>query len=417
MTLGGRARIRRGVVCVIAAAATITMPAAGAAQREQAASLPLPGWLPREVRPIDGITASQRVAAMATLEKIERILQQVPELARPDGFEILPVILGGARQHGPGQKTMPGSVVEYILTLVIYAPTRAAGGGCGCISVRVNPTVSGRMYDAQGRDIYIEAERGKPSSRPEISDVRVPHATQVYGELWNVPRERSFVDVLFVTAGELPWRQVTREEFYQASLLELEGANGERQADVSASFAKTRYQEWSEGATERRKTREQVLIEAAKFQTPAEVEKLRQTLETTEREVTDQLKKSEADDRERNQNALVALHGPGDSMRAELERMSPTERAMPAYINNALSEGPIATGWRLTSDPAPPAWRVLMPNYDFWRARSSPVEVRSINVHIGVGGTGLRPNVHRALWQTFQQLDWGAINALLETPR
>jgi hypothetical protein len=97
--------------------------------------------------------------------------------------------------------------------------------------------------------------------------------------------------------------------------------------------------------------------------------------------------------------------------------MTPEERRMPTYINNALDEGPIATGWRLTSDSMPPAWRVLTPNYDFWRARRSPAEAHSINVHIGISGTGLRPNVRNALLQAFKKLDWAAINGLLDAPR
>jgi hypothetical protein len=60
---------------------------------------------------------------------------------------------------------------------------------------------------------------------------------------------------------------------------------------------------------------------------------------------------------------------------------------------------------------------VLTPNYDFWRARRSPVDVRSINVHIGIAGTGLYPNVRNALLQTFRKLDWAAFNQLLDAPR
>jgi hypothetical protein len=64
-------------------------------------------------------------------------------------------------------------------------------------------------------------------------------------------------------------------------------------------------------------------------------------------------------------------------------------------------------------------WRVLTPNYDFWRARKSPVKVHSISVYIG-GGTGLgrdREMVHNALWQTYKKLDWAALNKLLDVTR
>lgn len=404
-----------GAVCVIAAAIAIAVPAHGVAQHEQTASA-AGRWLPRDTRDIGNVTAAQRAAALATADRIEQWLKQVPELAQPDGFEILPILRGGARQMGPDQKLMANSVVEYALTLMFFHPSRAiAGEGGSCVAVRVNGVQSGRMRDAQGRDIYIEAERGKPSTDPNISDGRIPHATQVYGELWNVPRERSFVDVLFVTAGELPWKPVTRETFYQASLLELEGANGEKLADFRESMKTTPYQEWMEAAAQRKRDREAALAQTAL--PAAEVEKMRQTMEATEREVTERLKQDEAEHRERNAEALANSFGPRDSMRAELARMTPAERNMPTYINNALDHGPVATGWRITADSVPPAWRVLTPNYDFYRARRSAVEVRSIKAHIGIGGTCLAPTIQRALWQAYHKLDWAALNQMLEQPR
>jgi len=60
---------------------------------------------------------------------------------------------------------------------------------------------------------------------------------------------------------------------------------------------------------------------------------------------------------------------------------------------------------------------VLTPDYDYWRARRSPVEARGIQVHIGASGSGLDPAVHRALWQAFNSLDWAALSKLLELPQ
>jgi hypothetical protein len=422
--------VRRHRGCRLAAALTLTFAAqAPAAAQRDTRPAERPGWLPRDERPINGLTAAQRAGAIATLDRIERLLRQVPELANPDGFEILPVILGGAVQDSPGAMPMAGSVAEYILRLQFFVPSKAESGeGCGCIEVRVNQTQSARMYDAQGRHIYIEAPRAmQPRGTPEqIAGTlwQVPQATQVYGELWEPSRdiregrpERSIVDVLFVGAGELPWKPVTREAFYDATLLEIEGTGGERLAEFRASLEKTRYEQWMEGAEERRRNREQTLSELAKHQSAAEVEKMRELLETTEREVTEQMRRNEAGDRERNAEALAASFGHRDSLRAELERMSPAERSMPTYIGGPPGAGPRATGWELTNDSTPPAWRVLTPNYDFWRARRSPVDVRSINVHIGIAGTGLDPNVRNALLQTFRKLDWAAFNQLLDAPR
>jgi hypothetical protein len=390
-----------------------------------------PGWLPPEVR-LGGLPPAQHTAAIATLERIQRLLQGVPELAAPEGFEIQPVIGGGSRPIGPDQQVMPDAVVEYILTLMFYVPSKAvAGEGCGCIQIRVNPLPPGsrELYDAEGRAIYIENARARrPQGTPEQVAAtlwEVPGATQVYGELWDVARDawhggvpqRSGVDVLFASAGDLPWRPVSRETFYAASLAAIEGRDGEKLAEFRAGLGRTPYQEWMAGAEERRKNREETLREAARYQPPAEVANLRRMLEQTEQEVTERLRATDAEDRVRHREALAASYGYRDSLAADLERMTPAERRMPTYINNVSAEGPLATGWTLGTDSTPPSWRVLTPNYDFWRARRSPVDVRSINVQIGIGGTGLHPQVRQALLQTFRLLDWAAVNQLLDVPR
>jgi hypothetical protein len=411
--------LRLTVTLAFVASAGGTGPAS-ALQGEQAASAP-GRWLPRDVRPISNVTPAQRAEAMAVLEKIERIVKRVPALANPDGYEFLPIISGGSRHDGPGFDAVPlrGSVLQYRFALMAFRPTRRiAGEGAVCLSVTVNSRQSGDMRDSEGRLIYIEGDRGKPSTNPNISDSRVPKdATQVYGELWNVPGERSMATVLFVTAGELPWKPVSREQFYRATLREWEGENGEKLAELREGLKKTAYQVWIEGAAQRKKDREEALAQMKGILSAAEIEKSRQAQEATEREVTENLRKTEAADRDRNAESYAKSFAARDSMNAELARMTPEERAMPTYINGALDSGPIASGWRLTADEAPPAWRVLTPNYDFWRARRSPVEVRTITVHLSMTLTCLSPKIQQALWKAYHELDWGAINNLLEAPR
>ena len=172
-----------------------------------------------------------------------------------------------------------------------------------------------------------------------------------------------------------------------------------------------------DGAPQREKDRLATLAQLNGILPPAEIEKTRRALEASEREVTETLRKNEAGDRERNSDALSRSIALPDRIRAELAAMTPAERAMPAYINNALEQGPVATGWRITADEAPPAWRVLTPNEDFWRARRTPVEVRSLGVSVAMAGTCLTPAIQRALWQTYHNLDWAALNQLLEEPR
>jgi hypothetical protein len=408
------------ITAAVVTAALMAAPAPGVAQGEHAASSP-GRWLPRDVRAIAGVTAAQRAEAIAMLDRIERILRQVPELASPAGYEILPIISGGQRQDGPNVEAspLPGSVVQYRLSLLHFMPTREiAGEGSVCVSVTVNPVQPVTMRDAEARGIYIEPDRARPNTNPDISDSTVPQkAVQVYGELWNVPRERSILDVLFVTAGPLPWKPVSREDYYMATLLDAEGANGEKLAAFRASLAKTPYQEWMEAAAQRKSDREAAFAQIAAIMPAAEIEKMRKLQETTEREVTEKLKQDEAMHREQNSRALANSFAVRDSMNAELLRMSPEERRMPTYINGALDSGPVATGWRLTADETPPAWRVLTPDYDFYRARRSPVEVRSIQVHISMTQTCLAPAIQHALWQAYHTLDWDALNQALERPR
>ena len=132
----------RNVAVVVAFLASGTMTAAAAAMQATRATQSPGRWLPRDVRPFTGgLTPAQRAEAMATLEKIERIIKQVPEVATPVGYEILPVFSGGGRQQGTDGRELPGSVVAYGFGLMHFRPTRAiAGEGSVCLGVRINAT-------------------------------------------------------------------------------------------------------------------------------------------------------------------------------------------------------------------------------------------------------------------------------------
>jgi hypothetical protein len=378
-------------------------------------------WLPPEVTPFTGgLTAAQRAEAMAKLRRFEQLVKAIPELANPDGFEILPIISGGARQQDGEGRELPGTIVEYGVSLLHFYPTRAiAGEGSACVAVSFNGRQSGRLRDANGREIYIEGDRGTPSTKPTISDSRVPQkAVELYGALWNVAGERSGVTVMYVSAGELPWKPVSREEFYKANLLDLEGARGEKLAGFREGLQKTPYEEWMAGAAQRKKDRDEAAAQLKGIVSEAEIEKFRQRQEATERDVAEQLKKAEATHKAQNSEAFTKSFERRDNMNAELARMSSAERAMPTYINNALGrEGYIATGWTLTDNDAPPAWRVFTPNLDFYRPRRSPVEVRSVTVTMTTSFTCNRPKIREAIWKAYHSLDWNAINQLLESPR
>jgi hypothetical protein len=387
------------------------------------------GWLPRQERLAAELTAAQRAEALAVVDRIVRVFQRVPELANPSGFEIQPTVSGGVRPLGPDGQVKDQSVMEYVLTLSIYRPSKVvAGEGCGCIEIRINQYPAAELRDASGRPIYVESPRarepvGSPEEKADIF-YQVPVALQVYGELWGPKRditpgrpERSGASVLLVGDGELPWLPVSRETFYEAARIEREGKDGRKQDGMRAGLAKTPYEHWIAEAPQRKEIRDGQLAAARRSLSAAEYEKFRQTIEDTDRQVAEQLRKQDAVDRETNRTSVNKMNTARDAFQIELDRMTPDERRMPTYINDGLTEGPIATGRRIVSNPAPPAWRVFTPNENFFRARRSPVEVRSIRVHIGISGTGLVPSVRNALLKTFQTLDWGAIKALAEPVR
>ena len=68
-----------------------------------------------------------------------------------------------------------------------------------------------------------------------------------------------------------------------AAALELEGANGEKLAEFRESMTKTPYEAWMEAAEQRKRDRDAALAQIALHVPAAEVEKMRQTMEATER--------------------------------------------------------------------------------------------------------------------------------------
>ena len=409
---------RIAILTIVAGTVMIALRDSTSAQRGPAEPTPPPRWLPYYNNGIGDVTAAERAAATRVLKELERILLQVPELASPKGFEIMPQHWGGSRMLGPGEVEVPNSVVEYMLRLYFFAPTQAiAGEGPVCISIMVNSKIgSTDLSDSQGRWMYYETERGDP----------MPLATQVFSQLMQREEDappgynNSWVRVVMTSGGEPHSKTVTREEYYNAVLRSFEGKNGANLAIARKAAEKTPYQDWMEGAERRRKDREETLRIVAASQAPAAVANMRKILEDTEREVTQNLKAAEAEHLETGKEALAAAVTSGEAIRAELRSMTAAQRSMPALIDPTRGDGFNATTKTMADRDSLAMWRVLTPNFDFWRARKSPVEVRSITVYIG-GGTGNeqkdREAVHNALWQTSKKLDWAALNRLLDVPR
>ena len=407
----GRIGARLWVVAVLTTA--IHSPAL--AEREQLAAKPRSGWLPvyaAASRLSNDLTAADKAEAMRVLGEIERILMQVPELGSPRGFEVMPQYSGSRPLEGSATAQNPKNVAEYTYTLYFFAPTAAiAGEGCTCIRVRVNTRVPApiqgttTLHGDHGEEIFDEPLRGDP----------VPLVTEVYGRL--APGEPQGITLLMTSGGEPFFRVVSREEYYNAVLRNLEGKDGASPAGARSSADKTPYQEWLAGAADRKREREAAIQAAAATMPAAEVAKLRRMLEDTEREVGEQLKASQSADRAERQDGLRQFSEVLNVIRAELKAMTPAERKLPAIYDPAGGGTLNATDKSLVTEDGLGMRRMVTPMADFWRARKSPVEVRSIEVDIKATGTGLVPAVNSALIQTLRKLDWAALNKLLTVPR
>jgi hypothetical protein len=366
------------------------------------------GWLSRYVDMGPNITGTNRATALARLEAIERLLKQVPELAHPAGFDITTQFTGHRSRTGLGNSEHPDYVIEYTLHLKFFAPKWVKFlEPAGEMAFTINANEGQDWLDPQGRGIYIE-----PARWP-----RSPFATVTYGFAESggpvQPNDPFYVDAWLTAGGELPWRAVSREDYYAALIASAEGNKGERRADYVKAVEKTGYQRWLDEAPQRKKDREQTLKTVGQV-SPAEVANLRKALEDAEREAGEQLKKNESAEREEKKTAFA----PTDTMRAELSRMTPAQRKLPAILDTDIGR----TEWRATGATmlerdtlAITVHRVLTPNYDFWRARKSPVDVRTIRVYFRAMNSP-PPAILTAVYQTYKKLDWRALAALLDQP-
>ena len=411
--------VRRIGACVIASLASLFLvtPAAEPtfADAGQLAAKPRPGWLPPYAavsKFSDDFSPAEKAEAMRVFAEIERILMQVPELGSPKGFEVMPRWSGSRPWMGPDTPPDSRDVFQYDYTLFFFAPTQAISPeGCTCLTVSVNfrwgllGANSTTLQGDKGEPIYYELRRGD----------RVPLSTEVYGSL---PPGESRALVTVLTPGGDPFlRVVTREEYYNAYLRNLEGKDGASLAAVRKAAEKTPYQEWLEGAAERRKEREAAIKAAAAALPAAEIAKLRKSLEDTEREVGEQLKASDNATRTERTEGLNQFVASTNEIRAELKSMTPAERRLPAIYDEAGVGNLNATNTSMVDRDGPGMRRIVTPVPDFWRARKSNVEVRGIAVYIGATGTGLVPAVNNALVQTSKKLDWAALNKLLSVAR
>ena len=354
-----------------------------------------------------GTTRSEQAAILATLGEVERILSKLPEIAQPKGFRVRKNAQGGGPPWHPHRR-LPGfddpkSILEYSFGLHFTMP--GATEGSYCIEVSVNSPQIGAdaatMIDEAGRILMVE---------PRIGEPNIPGATIHHGGLrWDTPdADRRSGFVTFTTNGAFPWQHVTREQFLQFWIYHAEGPDyGVDEPGTRKKLEKTTYDRWVEETATRKKDREEAIAIAAQAQGRAAAEELRKTLEQTEREVTENLKAQDAEERKQNREFL-ATPSQGDQYRARIAAMSPEERASPAYAPYGSTE--------LLAPTEEWARRVLMPDPNFWRVRRSRVEVHSITVAFHASLTCGVPVVQDALWKAYQAFDWAAIKRIVDRP-
>jgi hypothetical protein len=348
----------------------------------------------------EGITRAERAAAFATLAEIERIFWRIPEIAHPKEFVVKVDYFGGSREEW-----LRNSVASYRVRFWFFGrmgPTRqqVASHGCTCIEVVINDTPTGGEHRLDGRPIIIEPNPGPA----------VPGAFATRGEGIHESEKAGFVSATFTRGGVSPWQPVSREAYLRALIEKAEGPSGEKPAEMRKALEKTPYEQWMADAPVRRRDREAVAAQLRGIQTPEQIAKFIKDQEDVERQLGEQLKASEPADRQRNAETARRASAYGDGLRAQIEAMSPGERAQPA---RATLDGVIRPVGPTDGNA------VLTPKPGSWEVRRSPVEVHTITVSMGgyTGDTLAAPETIKAIRETFRKLDWAAIKALVDNAR
>jgi hypothetical protein len=335
------------------------------------------------------VSAADKAYAMARLDEIERIvLKAVPEMGRLE-YRTFADFTGFS-----ASAPKPNTILEYRYSLTADLGAR---GLCEIFSVHINEAPRGAPDE-----VLVENVMGKP----------VPGATVTWSE-FVPPPDPSWQQVIFVRDGEAPYRQLTREEVRRWQIVEEEGANGEKLAAKKTRLAITPYQRFMAEAPERKKNRDELRVALKGLRTPAEIAALIKEMEDSEREAAANLKAQEANDRTEN-DSLSRSQSIADKARASIARMSPAERALPAYVKGEGSD----TLYNFGAADASHVARMVRANRGFWSMHKSRVEARSINVGFAAAcpKEPPPPEVHQALWKLRQNIDWAALKRMVNEP-
>lgn len=385
--------MRTTLVIAIASAACVTSVAAAQRGSKVVPSSKIePGsklWRNIDLGRGIAATAAEKAYATARLDEIDRIvLKAVPE------FRHLSYPTWSHSRGFFGSDPKSNTILEYRYQI---AADLGARGYCGIFEIQINSAMQGKSGEP-----IVEAQMGKP----------IPGATVTWNEFLRPP-DPSWQQITFVRDGESPYTQLTREELRRWQIREEEGANGEKLAESKKLRANTPYERFMADAPERKKTRDDLRAALKAFRTPAEVDEQIKVMEDAERQAAADLKARDKDDRRQN-DSLSRAQSTADKARASIARMSPAERKLPAFVTTGASD----TLWIFGTAESPFTSRVVRPNAAFWTVHRSRVEVRTIMVDFEAvcPKEPPPPEVHAALWKLRQNIDWAALNRMVNTP-
>ena len=262
---------------------------------------------------------------------------------------------------------------------------------------------------------------------PDGRQIRyMPHETKARVGGFTVYEHHSGDMKLVLTKrNRAPWVPVTREQLVLALIRERERLNAPLAEAMKTTTppCTAAYNEWISHQGERSKTTEET-YQAVKKTDPAGAERYRTDMEKLVADMTAQLKASQA--RCETQRKQAAQQAPEQvtpdrtvkPLRAELARMTPAERASPAWYDKE-SEGPDASG--LVAPDAPRAEELVTTNPDFFD-RSLPLsDMQVISVYIwyhpavGPDHANLRQEdlINWRLYEFLTTTDWQHIVTLL----
>ena len=331
-------------------------------------------WIPRGVwQGPDPVAAADRAVIEPSLAQIENLVRKTA-FGSPQGFEAYP----SWHYTAPPDRAR---LSWYAFDLALQCPSSKETGGDGELGIEiiVNPdpqywSVSDRpRVDANGDAIYMNRVRsaGQFGSTAFFGDLNLEGITSEGA--W----------VLFTAGDESPTLPVSREEYLQLQLFEVEGL-----------MKNSAYQALLDAAPERKQATDGVVAMVAKSD-PAQAEQLRKDFEKAERENLELARQSE-------EEGLAGIRAQAGEIRAQIEAMTPAERAAPAYL----------VGFDFVEENAPGAQAVVRGNPAFYRAGTSPLEPRLVLVRL--------PHNYEALndlnRQLYRELDWAALKSLVNSP-